>query len=129
MHNRELKKSYKGADHAAMRILLSLPWKGNVRELDNILERAMILGNDEWITPAELPRSDVMIDETQSGPVGHRLKESVAAYEKSLIESALHDTKGDRTRAAELLGLSRSSLYRKAEQLSIVLPQEKKVSP
>ena len=50
-----MKKSYKGVDNAAMKILMSLPWKGNVRELDNVLERAMILGTGEWITPADLP--------------------------------------------------------------------------
>ena len=44
-HNIEMKKSYKGADNAAIRILMSLPWRGNIRELDNVLERAMILGN------------------------------------------------------------------------------------
>ncbi|MGE0822155.1 MAG: sigma-54-dependent transcriptional regulator [Candidatus Binatia bacterium] len=122
LHNRELKKAYKGVDSAAMRILLSLPWKGNIRELDNVLERAMILGNGKWITPAELPPSETSTSaEACARPVGHRLKDAVAAYEKSLIEDALCEAEGDRTRAAALLGLSRSSLYRKVEQLGVVL--------
>lgn len=128
LYNRELKKAYKGVDNAAMRILLSLPWKGNIRELDNALERAMILGNGEWITPAELPQTGMPTEENQLQPVGRRLKESVAVYEKSLIESVLRETEGDRTRTAELLGLSRSSLYRKVEQLGVVLDRERKVS-
>ena len=57
-HNIDMKKAYKGADNAAVRLLMSLPWRGNIRELDNILERAMILGNSEWITVDDLPRSD-----------------------------------------------------------------------
>ena len=52
--------------------------------------------------------------------VARRLKEAMQAYEKSHIEAMLHETSGDRTRAAELLGLSRSSLYRKMEQLGIL---------
>ena len=128
LHNRELKKAYKGVDNAAMRILLSLPWKGNIRELDNVLERAMILGNNEWITPQELPQGDMLPEDAPSRPTSRRLKESVAVYEKSLIESVLRETEGDRTRAAELLGLSRSSLYRKADQLGIVLDHERKGS-
>ena len=55
-HNAEMKASYKGVDSATMRILMSFPWKGNIRELDNVLERAMILGNGEWVTAADLPR-------------------------------------------------------------------------
>ena len=51
-HNLEMKTNYKGVDSATMRVLMSLPWKGNIRELDNVLERAMILGNGEWIAPA-----------------------------------------------------------------------------
>ena len=43
-HNLEMKKNYKGVDNATMSVLMSLPWKGNIRELDNVLERAMILG-------------------------------------------------------------------------------------
>jgi len=49
------------------------------------------------------------------------LKAAVRAYEKSHIENVLRETAGDRTRAAEFLGLSRSSLYRKMEQLGIPL--------
>jgi two-component system response regulator PilR (NtrC family) len=120
-HNVEMKTNYKGADNAAMKILMSLPWKGNVRELENVLERAMILGNGEWITPAELPEGKVSTDD-QLLSVGRNLKAAVRAYEKSHIENVLRETGGDRTRAAELLGLSRSSLYRKMEQLGV--PQE-----
>ena len=54
-HNQEMNTTYKGVDSATMRILMSFPWKGNIRELDNVLERAMILGDGEWIKPADLP--------------------------------------------------------------------------
>jgi len=121
-HNVEMKTNYKGTDNAAMKTLMSVPWKGNVRELDNVLERAMILGNGEWITPAELPEGKVPKDE-QSLLAGRNLKAAVRAYEKSHIENVLRETAGDRTRAAELLELSRSSLYRKMEQLGILLEE------
>ena len=119
-HNVEMKTNYRGADNAAMKILMAAAWKGNIRELENVLERAMILGNGEWITPAELPEGKIPKDE-QVLQTGRNLKAAVRAYEKSHIENVLQETVGDRTRAAELLGLSRSSLYRKMEQLGIPL--------
>ena len=54
-----------------------------------------------------------------SRSVGHDLRRTVRAYEKSHIENVLKETHGDRTQTAELLGLSRSSLYRKIEALGI----------
>ena len=48
--NSELKKNYQGVESSALKVLMSLPWKGNIRDLNNVLERAMILGNGEWIT-------------------------------------------------------------------------------
>lgn len=118
-HNVDMKKQYKGAENTAIRILMSLPWKGNIRELDNVLERAMILGNSEWITADDLPSVDTS-DGNQifySGP--HELKGALRAYEKMHIENVLKETKGNRGEAAKLLGLSRSSLYRKLESLGI----------
>jgi transcriptional regulator with PAS, ATPase and Fis domain len=120
-HNLEMKKSYKGVDNAAMKVLIGLPWKGNVRELDNVLERAMILGNGEWITPAEAPSGEELSKEESPPVSGGRLKDALRAYEKSYIENILKGTGSDRTRVAKLLGLSRSSLYRKMEHLGIPL--------
>lgn len=117
-HNQELKKAYKGVDNATMKVLMSMPWKGNVRELDNVLERAMILGNGEWITVADLPRWEVS-EGVNPVPVGDNLKEAVQAYEKSHIENVLKKTGGDKKSAAELLGLSLSSLYRKLEEFGL----------
>jgi DNA-binding NtrC family response regulator len=51
-----MKRAYRGVDSATLKLLMSQPWKGNVRELDNVIEHAMILGNGEWITVADLPR-------------------------------------------------------------------------
>ncbi len=117
-HNAEMKRTYKGAGNAALKILMSLPWKGNVRELDNVLERAMILGNGEWITPEELPQGETPKDEP-SVTAGNNLRTAVQSYERSHIENVLKETAGDKTRAAHLLGVSRSSLYRKLESLGI----------
>ena len=88
-----------------------------MRELDNVLELAMILGDGEWVTPAELPQSS-MQDEDGSESLNN-LRTAVQSYEKSHIENVLKETAGDKTRAAELLGVSRSSLYRKMESLGI----------
>jgi len=119
-HNREMKQAYKGVDNAAMKALMSLPWQGNIRELDNVLERAMILGDGEWISAEDFPWEPSENQSAAPKP-GRNLKAAVEAYEKSHIENVLKETSGDRKRAAELLGLSRSSLYRKIGELGIRL--------
>jgi transcriptional regulator with PAS, ATPase and Fis domain len=114
-HNIEMNMNYKGVDSATMRILMSLPWKGNIRELDNVLERAMILGEGEWITPADLPGLQAeAADFTEE-----HLNRAVELFEKSHIERMLNKAAGDKSRAAEMLGLSLSTLYRKIERLGI----------
>src|SRR5262249_31148894 len=93
-HNQEMNKAYKGADNATMKLLMSLPWKGNVRELDNVLERAMILGDGEWVSPADLPRLEVP-EGAAIVSLSDNLKEATQAYEKSHIETVLKKTTGD----------------------------------
>lgn len=116
-HNMKMKKDYKGVKNDAMRVLMGLPWKGNIRELDNLLERAMILGDGEWVTAEHLPYEGQ--SENGDSSMRHNLRETMNICERTLIENVLRDVAGDRTRAAELLGVSRSSLYRKFEKLGI----------
>jgi two-component system response regulator PilR (NtrC family) len=119
MHNRELKRSFKGVDGATLKILMSSPWKGNVRELDNVIEHAMILGEGDWITPADLPRALKSTDGAAIVTATDDLREAVRAYEKAHIQAVLSKTEQDKKAAAELLGVSLSSLYRKIEELEI----------
>ena len=118
LHNGELKRSFKGVDGVTMKILMSSPWKGNVRELDNVIEHAMILGEGEWITAADLPRA-MKVDGAMATSVGDDLREALRSYEKAHIQSVLLKVDHDKKAAAELLGVSLSSLYRKIEELEI----------
>ena len=111
-----MKTNYKGVDSATMRVLMSLPWKGNIRELDNVLERAMILGDGEWIKPADLPGQRSNDEELGTED---DLAKAIELYEKSHIERTLNKADGDKMRAAELMGLSLSTLYRKIEKLGV----------
>ena len=119
MHNRELKRSFKGVDGTTMKILLSSPWKGNVRELDNVIEHAMILGEGEWITVADLPRALKGTHEVVETPTCDDLREALSTYEKAHIQSVLVKVDHDKKAAAEILGVSLSSLYRKIEEFGI----------
>jgi len=119
-HNREMKRAYRGVDNATLKLLMSQPWKGNVRELDNVIEHAMILGNGEWITGADLPRTLRQADDALP-PVGDELREALRAYERIHIEGVPRRAGQDKRRAADLLGLSLSSLYRKMNELGIAL--------
>jgi DNA-binding NtrC family response regulator len=119
-HNREMKRSYRGVDNATLKVLVSRPWKGNVRELDNAIEHAMILGDGEWIRSCDLPRG-LRDGEGTLPPVGDDLREALRAYEKVHIESVLRRLGNDKRTAADALGLSLSSLYRKMNEFGIPL--------
>lgn len=120
LHNQDLKKNYKGVDGGTLKLFLTLPWRGNVRELDNVIEHAMILGDGEWIRTNDLPRGLNRDQESgASAPIsqGDDLREAVRAYERHHIEDVLGRCGQDKRIAAKRLGVSLSSLYRKLEEL------------
>jgi transcriptional regulator with PAS, ATPase and Fis domain len=116
-HNPELKKNFQGADESVIRALMSLPWKGNVRELDNVIEHTMILAEGEQITIQDLPAS--VVSAGNGAPFTYNLKEATRQFEKQHILRVLEQVGQDRKEAARLLDISLSSLYRKIEELGI----------
>ena len=117
-HNPELKKHFAGIDDDAVRVLMSLPWKGNVRELDNVIEHTMILAEGERIALQDLPKAVVASSEGQPA-FTFNLRDALRQYEKQHIMRVLEQTNQDRREAATLLDISLSSLYRKIEELGI----------
>lgn len=117
--NRELGKNIKGADNMTMKVLLSYNWRGNVRELKNVIERSVIFCENEMIgvqdLPAELQESGKFFEPMRCGD----LKQNVKDFEKVCILSVLEEVSFDKIKAAAILGLSKSSLYRKMEELGI----------
>jgi transcriptional regulator with PAS, ATPase and Fis domain len=80
----------------------------------------MILGEGDWITSSDLPRA-VRQEVDLATPVGDDLREALRAYEKAHIQSVLAKVEHDKKVAAQRLGMSLSSLYRKMEELEIDL--------
>ncbi|HJU61118.1 MAG TPA: sigma 54-interacting transcriptional regulator [Candidatus Binatia bacterium] len=117
-HNPELKKSFKGVDAEVLRILMSLPWKGNVRELDNVIEHTMILADGDLITCKDLPAAITASHQENAG-FTLCLKDALRNFEKRHIIRVLEQAGHDRREAAKLLDISLSSLYRKIEELDI----------
>jgi transcriptional regulator with PAS, ATPase and Fis domain len=117
-HNPELKKNFKGVDEEVLRVLMSLPWKGNVRELDNVIEHSMILADGDRITLKDLPVSLSGVKDLVQ-PFTPNLKEALRQFERQHILRVLEQTGQDRKEAAHLLDISLSSLYRKIEELGI----------
>jgi DNA-binding NtrC family response regulator len=115
-HARALGKRQPAVTHEAMQILLACPWKGNVRELDNALQRALILGEGPAVTPADLP-PDLKPLENDPALVDD-LGEAVRRFERQHIERILRAA-ADKKEAARRLGMGLSSLYRKIAELKI----------
>jgi two-component system NtrC family response regulator len=86
------------------------PWKGNIRELKNVIERSVILADDE-LTESVLP-SDFAIDETSDSL-------ALAVAEKHHILKVLRHTQGNKTQAAKLLGIALTTLYQKIKEYSL----------
>jgi len=115
-HVATLGKRITGVSHEAMQILLACLWKGNVRELDNALQRAVILGDGPLLTPADLPPD--LTPQLDDPHLVDDLGEATRRFEKQHIERILRRVP-DKREAARLLGVGLSSLYRRIVELGI----------
>lgn len=111
--NEELNRSVEGFDSAAAELLASHSWPGNLRELNNVVKRAVLLTRGNLITPTELT---LAMGPTQPTPVTALHDED---SERSRIVAALQQTNGNKAKAARLLGIDRKTIYNKMEKLGI----------
>ena len=104
----------------ALRILQKYNWPGNIRELSNVIERALNLMDEEGrIDVNHLPPYLREGNSTLSGEVSLNLKDRVQTLERDVIKKALTKTKHNKLEAAKLLGISRTSLYKKIEEFDL----------
>src|SRR5262249_50630667 len=108
--------------HETMQLLRACPWRGNVRELDNVLQRAVILGDGPLITPADLPPDLAPVEGDPA--LVDELAEAVKRFERQHIERILRLTP-DNKEPVRRWGWWLSSLYRKIAELGIQSPAER----
>ncbi|MBW2064464.1 MAG: sigma-54-dependent Fis family transcriptional regulator [Deltaproteobacteria bacterium] len=120
--NRKLNKNIEGLSSEAMPILMGYSWPGNVRELENLIERAVLLAKGKYITPAELPESLVSVQAVERVEPPYEtlsIKKASVRLEKELIKKVLDLTKGNRSKAAKILEISRPMLLSKIRKYKI----------
>jgi transcriptional regulator with GAF, ATPase, and Fis domain len=114
----KLGKGEPGLSRAARDALLAHPWPGNIRELQNAIERALIVSDGGLVTAGQLglERAGARLAPAQAAPSGAEtpaepLELSLPEWERRLVCEALEKAKGNKSRAAQILGLTRSQLY------------------
>ena len=104
-------------DPVAMRVLEQYNWPGNVRELRNVIERAVILSTGEFIEPKHLPPLASPAAATSAPAISLEPGVTVEEAERRLILLTLEHTRDNKTRAAEILGISLKTLHNKLNRL------------
>ncbi len=121
-NNTRLGTNIRGLDSECRRLLYEYGWPGNVRELENTIERAMVLSEGDQLVAVDLPdrireaRDPVQL-QLQSGELS--VKKTMRVIEEILIRRALQKTRGNRTRAAEVLEISHRALLYKIKDYQI----------
>lgn len=115
LYNRKYKKEIRGMTREAKQKLMRYGWPGNVRELQHTMERAVILADHPLLRPDDFlfPPSGKSVEVPADGEL------NLEKVERNVIERALRASGGNVTRAAELLGITRFTLYRKMEKLGL----------
>jgi len=130
-YNRTLNKNFKGITPDVIEAFKHYSWPGNIRELENAIERAVSLGTNDWLTRADFSNlfeqgpnqitSGVNVEGTlvQESLEKTMLRGSLQQQEIELIRWALSECSGNRVKAAKLLGISRSSFYEKLKKYDL----------
>jgi DNA-binding NtrC family response regulator len=109
--NAKLDTAFAGVDRAALQLLMDQPWRGNVRELENLLECAMVLGVGPTLSVQHLAAGLTIPGE----PVARGLRDAVRRFERQYVLDVLAAAGHDKREAARILEISLASLYRKLE--------------
>ncbi len=124
LYNTKFKRNIQGISHSAAAMLLAHDWPGNVRDLRNVIERAMVLEEAQWIQGSNLQiaadtRSAVRSAPEPLAPKDGPFQVSLEEAEKNLVMKALEKSGGNQTRAAVLLGITRDTLRYKMKKFNL----------
>jgi len=109
-------KDINGLSNEAMDILMKYDYPGNVRELENIIERAVVITRDQVISIRDLPFAEISPHHFTDYKEGGALRDEIESLERKRIEQALDETGNNQTRAAELLGITERTLRYKLKK-------------
>jgi len=113
-------KKVRGFSDEALAALQSYNWPGNVREMENIIERAVLLGKGDIILLEDLPRQFSSVSPVAVGPIGNRtLKQALEGPERQIILEVLERNQWNRHLTADILGINRTTLYKKMKRLGL----------
>lgn len=116
---KQLDKTVKGVTTAALGALMRHDWPGNIRELENVIQRMMILTESEKLDTDVLPAKMTPSKEIGGKALDHLPPQSLEDVEAFFIRKTLRETKGDRTLSAEILGIDKSTLWRKIKRYNL----------
>jgi nitrogen regulation protein NR(I) len=132
--NERLKKKVEGVETEAMETLVAYPWPGNIRELENVIERAVLFCDTQKLRATDLPpeirgipamanvslpEADLQAALAGEGGLKEHVKVAMSRLEKELVSRALQQTTGNVTHAARLLKISRKGLQLKMKELGL----------
>lgn len=125
-YNKQLNKKIKGLTELALRCLENYTWPGNIREMESVIYEAMVLSDSPMIEEHNLParirgteieKGDILFEPGK--PLNETIQNLTEKVEKKLIEKALQEAGGNKTKAAQNLGISRKTLFNKTTQYKI----------
>jgi len=116
--NQEMGRKIEGFTEAAQKRLLSYSWPGNIRELKNVIERAVVLNTKTRIDESDLALTPVLERGSSESAENVSAEMTLAELEQVHIERVLRHTEGNKSRAATILGIERSTLDRKLKKFS-----------
>ena len=115
--NREDKRTIEGFSPAARKAMYAYSWPGNIRQLRNTIESAVVTCRGKVIDTGDLPEQ--IVAENRAGEVSIRLGVTLSEAEKTVIMSTLDFCEGNKTKASEMLGIGRKTLHRKLEEYNV----------
>jgi transcriptional regulator with PAS, ATPase and Fis domain len=115
----QFQKPLKKLSSSAKALFLDYPWPGNIRELKSVIESAVMVADSEYITISDLPMNLQHYATGHRDEIGSKAIRNIEEGERSIIVDALRQTNGNKAKAAEALGISTRTLYRKLEKFAL----------